>query len=468
MSQLHDQFLNLMKNPKFRADLFGYFHLVGGYCNAIFTECKNRIRNNNHNKYHEYCDALQEDDNMRSDFLPTMRHIFPKFDAFDKNFTYFLHGLPENIKASFNNRLKNDHVLPFTCDQWQIILDQLREWRNFLQHFDEWHQKCKVPAISSEQMLYRIGLFLLPHFHNHLLGRIRHYNTATACLSEQNIAKIDDIFREAIAVRKQLTINRNSSRKKDFLTKKERKDKENSKTAWMAKYVHYYPKGHWTVYKLHRFQTRYYFMGKSTIYHLEQMLIAQDSRKTPDAICHFKNETEALYYLSLDIQLILSRFLHIYEAQGVKIRNKRKMGKTIPLLRNSIAHGGLFFQIDKNYGQDDSQRDIISVKEIFYEMLFLPKKSGLQHPKEAVNQIFTAIEGRINANNFVEIYPIAANDDPNQTPAPIKINHWHKNNREKYHNREKYRIDRRYRIRKICAQWLKDLRTARAEILRKI
>lgn len=340
--------------------------------------------------------------------------------------------------------------------------------RNFLEHFekppekagkkserDKYNEKrrAREKAHSDDELISALGLFLLPDIFHLFLGRIASHEAKIGQKTQNTF-----LLREKI---KSITKTRREFTKRRFeqeLTRANIKDKSYRKKLvlgrekWRDAYG--WLQDDKTDYRQNEFRLRYFFIGEHNINEIVKFLQSHGAAKK----LHFKSEIEAFYILSVNINLIIHRFLQNVpkdEKDHIELPDP-EMTKAVTLIRNTIAHNGLFWRV-----QDGEV--IMSVAYVFETLLAVAKIGLIKKPhdsSEPFNDLFSSIERLLRAQNYSTVYL----EDPQ--PTFKYIHRWKEAVRKTYgENRsEKVRLDKRKTLRKVSGKWLRYLQKAKLAI----
>jgi hypothetical protein len=459
----HDNpFADLENSAAFRADMLYFLRMAGNYIETIFLDTRVKWTGNRSKAYKTCLDRLADADPKKKQFMTTMWKQRPPMEfAFKADFTHLLENLDITHKDNLVRRLQWEHALPWGFDQFTKTITSLRSYRHFLEHYDEFvtGQKSR-PAL--DDILKFLGLLLLPHLHNHLVGRVIHHERKLGIRKAQVSEAVRSIMRDAESDRREASRNIFGLKTRQILPRNERLDRVAYNDRWKARFPLWFAEDSWPRYNEHNFKVRYHFIGQKQLKSLGDAI--QGDIENPKAgyfddpaRCDFIREIEPLYYATLDINLILHKFLAKFESSGLKKQDKQKVAPIILAIRNQIAHGGLFWQVENK--SDDNR--LYPLQEIFAAMLNLPAIAGTNDAKQRRNDLMTAIAAVIKQYAGHRVHDSAVVvDDPNQHLPPLVVHRWTGQKRAQYADRTRYRIDRRPRLRMILAEWKRALDAA--------
>jgi hypothetical protein len=458
-----DTFDQLESSAAFRADMLYFLRMAGNYVETIFLDTRVKWTGNRSIAYKACLGTLATADPQKKQFMDAMWKQQPPMEfAFKVDFTHLLENLEITHKDNLARRLQWEHALPWGFDAFTRAITNLRTYRHFLEKYDEFISKNKQrPAISD--ILKLLGLLLLPHLHNHLVGRVIHHERKQRLRRARFGEAVRTIMRAAESDRREASRNLFGLKTRQMLPPNERRDRVAYNDRWKARFPLWFADDSWPRYNEHNFKVRFHFIGSANLESLSTALqgdIANPKAGYFDdpARCDFIREIEPLYYATLDINLILHKFLPELKKSGKKDKDKQGVDPIVTAIRNQIAHGGLFWQVkDKS-----ANNAVYPLQNIFAGMLNLPA-AVKSEAKQRRNDLATAIAAVIKqyARHRVHDNALAA-DDPNQHPPPLVIHRWTAQKRAQYADRTRYRIDRRPRLRMILAAWKRALDTASA------
>ena len=450
-------FADLESNAAFRADMLYFLRLAGNYMANIFINMRNGAPSKHRKSFAEWLDTQTIKD-YDDKLLTALKTKTPWFDVFKKGYSAMLDTMPLPMKDRLARSIQYDHCFPLSLANFIIMLDGLREYRHWLEHFDERIAKKQPRPVTDEAIARYLGVLLLPHLHNHLIGRVHHHR----CKARQRNfgqpkqganALLRTVFATAIAGRREATMERMGRRTKGSVIRKERQEAQQAGERWRKAHAERFAAKTWPRYNLHNWKIRYYFIGDGRINQLETLLRHDDAAKAPVDFIH---AIEPLFNLSLDINLTIHLALTHLEQCGVKIGNKKQVGPIIPAVRNEIAHGGFFWDAKDTSGQR------LSVDVIFTELqkLMLIQSNG----KQMRNDFVIAIEQQMRKAGMILAYPPSDTTNPNQNPPPIRIRSWSPGNRARYGEGSGYRLEKRNDYRRLVAGWMRELAKSREKI----
>lgn len=470
-----DIFGPLLERPAFRADLLYFIRLAGNYAASIFIDVRNRAPMHHRHALDVFITGHAGNDTQLLAAL-TNRHAW--FDALKADFTILLGEMPQYMKDRLERALTEDHLLPWDRRNFIKALDDLREYRHFLEHPE------KRINVTDERLLETLGRMLLPFLGNHLAGRVHHHGRRSGMRNARAAAEqTRTILADALAARREtskfmnglkrrvshdeiaaeLTRKRGSPphdaavHKIAKARKKERADLECRKAAMLTLHRSYFNETSWPRYNHENFLMRFAFIGKRRILDLENKLQFPADRHD------FIHAIEPFFILSMDMALIIHCWLTELEGAGVPIRNRKELAKVTPAaawlpdIRNAIAHGGWIWAVEPK----DRSSQPLSFAELVASLL-----AALHHPKVARdgakwrNDLLTRMEGALRPCGWHHIYAKAQpDDDPNQMRAHHVIKRWTAKTRARYADRYKWHVEKRPYLRRVAATWMRDLRT---------
>jgi hypothetical protein len=463
MSQKID-LTNLLIRPAFRADLLYFIRMAGTYIEAIFLDARVNWKDNRLTSFQTIIDELKTKYRQYEKNWNALRKQDPGIEFAAKDaFKLLLAHLEKTHKDNLIRRLQWEHALPWSFNIYYEKVKQLRAYRNFLEHPDG---KTKP---DDDELLHTLGLLLLPHLQNHLIGRIIHHQRKLAKPSPspfkgegrgegKHILEIIAILQKAESDRRETSRNIFGLKTRNTLPKNERIDRETYNNRWKERFADWFASDTWPRYNEHNFKVRYHFIGRRRLALLGAALHSSTSSQgyfNDPARSDFIRELEPIYYASLDINLIIHKFLFEMEALRLDVRSSKKMNNSIPALRNEIAHGGFFWDIKNKAGEQ------IALKDVFTDLLSLPAIAKMPNIKERQNDLITAIAGVIKNYGAHRVHDSEKiGDDPNKRPPPYIIHRWTAEKRARYADSKRYTIDRRPRVRALLASWKRALSAA--------
>ncbi|MFV0644343.1 MAG: hypothetical protein ACK5NN_07560 [Sphingomonadaceae bacterium] len=474
----------LLDRSAFRADLLYFIRLAGNYAAHIFIDVRSRAPSKHRKQMAEWLenDTPVKDKHFQSELVKNA----PRFDALKADFTTVLEKMPDPMRTRLAGALQYDHALPLDLGNFTRALDDLREYRHYLEHYDERKRQGRSCPVTDERVLDILGLILLPFLNAHMLGRMRHhgrrlrlrdldlrYNEAKKHIDAAQTKKRDaSKFINGLKKR----VDHDSIR--DMLTRKyddppgeqavhriakeeakKRRDLEQRKASLLELHRDFFREHTWPRYNLENFLIRFGFIGKGRIQELEKLLgsYGEDEAEQRD----FINDIEPLFMLSMDIGLVIHSWLAELEEEGVPLKKTKKIGKTVISIRNTIAHGGWVWDV-KDTARN---KEIMTLAEILKELSALPERFSIPDAQNWRNQLFTRMEATIQPCKWHRVYAITRpGDDPNQIPAHYVVKRWTVEKRESFSDRTRWRVERRTALRRVASAWMREIATARSHI----
>lgn len=409
------------------------------------------------------------------------------FDALKQEFPVILEAMPRRMQNRFLQALTQDHMIPADRRAFVSMLDDLREYRHWLEHYSERVAHGMPQPVSDIRLLDILGLMLLPHMGNQLLGRIHHHGRKSGLRGYTRVKETAKIRLDAaLAKRRETSRYMNGlKRKSDHASVKERltrkygnppgdvavhriakedakkrRDLEHRKASLIALHNRYFSAQTWPRYNLENFLLRYAFIGKRRIGEIEKLLSSLNSQAaiaTPSF--DFVQDIEPAFLLSMDIGLIIHTWLSELEEAGINIRAKKVVGPIIPALRNEIAHGGWIWRVVDPQNRNDHLRFGVLIKALT-DLSLRPELSG---GGELSNQLLTRIGATLRPCADHLVYAVLQpRDDPNRHPPPYRIRRWTPANRAKYADNSLWRIERRPALRRLAALWMREIHAVRS------
>lgn len=490
-----DVFGCLVDNSAFRADLLYFTRLAGNYAASIFIAMRSRAQSKHRKMFAEWLDA---DPLPVNDTDGTLRralvHNAPWFDTLKREFPIMLEEMqPDALWLRLDTALQQDHALPLNRLSFIRLLDDLREYRHWLEHYKERKERGDGQPVSDTRLLEILGLMLLPFMGNHLLGRMRHHGRRLRLKGmTRQVERAKSILDKALAGRREASKYINGLKRKSdhetirrrITTKygnapgdqavhriaredaKKRRDLESRKTSLVDLHRRYFIEKTWPRYNYENFLIRFAFIGSGRIAELEE-LIAKHRGGRPatgeGATGDFIQAIEPLFMLSADIGLIIHGWLAELKEQGVPIHKKKKVGSKIIAIRNTIAHGGWFWTVDNPASA--AQGDALRFGELLEALLELPAKFNLYEPARWCNDLLTRTEGALRPCAWHYVYRTpSAGEDPNRSPERHVVKRWTAQKRARFGDKTLWRIERRAALRRVAATWMRDVKRLREQI----
>jgi hypothetical protein len=398
----------------------------------------------------------------------------PHLDTISGQFRRLLEALPEAHHAYFEETLRlhyaisNRLALSHSVNQPSFIeiVGTLAKRRNFLEHYGEPPEKegkksdtdkYNDKRIKGENgyrdsdILYAMGLFLLPELMHRFAGRVAHYE-AKLGLKREQAERVRNHSREAVKIRRENTKNLFASERTraNIKDKAKRKKLVDPSVPWRQAYLRL--QKHPTDYKEHEFKLRYHFIGRGNI----EAIRTQLGGDRKDGGFHFKRDIEAFYTLSLDINLVMHRQLNAFAKDNEDKILGRDEAETALLraLRNTIAHNGLFWRVKRPDKTADLADDYLSVDNVF--SLILSGLMALDKGPDRVNDFYTQVERLLRRENYCVF------DIRGELPQSLKIKKWSPDKRQAYAkpSQEGQSLDQRRDYRRSVAGWMRSLKRA--------
>jgi hypothetical protein len=346
--------------------------------------------------------------------------------------------------------------------------------RNFLEHYAKMDKKGRYKdrenynqkrqegeaGYSDDALMSALGLFLLPDIFHLFVGRIASYEAKLGIKSD-NAERLRHQIKAITKTRRERTKQRisNELTRAKITDKALRKKLLLGRDKWRDAYV--WLQDDATDYRENEFKLRYHFIGAQNIDLIVRFLHANGA---PQKL-HFKSQIEAFYILSVNINLIIHRFLQNAprDEKDHPVFPDAELTKSISAIRNTIAHNGLFWNVHRG-------DEIMTVDQVL-GALFEAAKTGLvakSHPDANVlNDLYSSLERLLKEQNYSTAYfgpPVA------EQPTLKFIRRWKKEARQKFgqDRSEAIRLDKRKAIRKICGLWYHHLNAAKVAICAKI
>ncbi len=444
-----------------------FLRMAGAYIENIWIDTRTRWSSPLQHRLITQLNKLIDDNPQNKKALENMRRKNPVGEfVFDEAFGLMLAHLDPAQKENLTRRMAWEHGLPWNYDRFHEAVTFLRTYRHKIDHADKLDKRGEDATA-----LQYLGLLLLPHFHTHLLGRMKHHlRRMGRRLQEADAAEtlLRQMRHDRLAHSKELfgLATRKTTKKN------ERKDRVTSNDRWKARFPEWFAETTHPRYREHEFKTRYHFIGASRLKDLEQALAespSQAGERTAAGRADFICELEPLYYATLDINLVLHAALTNAEEQGItfrdrKFREKHHISQNVVQLRNQIAHGDFFWRTQSVVPKGSSETSItLALQDIFkavFDLAGVANKIRLQ--KEWRNNVATAITAILKAYGATRVHFLNMDVDRiNETPPPLVIHRWTAAKQKKYlKKKDQYRIDKRPRLRAILATWQRALAAA--------
>ncbi len=516
-----DLFAGLVDSPAFRSDLLYFIRLAGNYAAQIFIDMRARAQKKHRAEFQHWLGTEPADASgthnqhqSRKALLKKLRKNYrsaanPKrpdvddflwqalilddgwFDPFKKGFTDIVRNMPGVMQSRLERALKEDHALPWDLRTFEAAIGDLREYRHYLEHYEE---RSGAGPVGYTRLLEILGLMLIPHLSNHLVGRVHHHGCKLKLKPRALRGLLDNmrqINRDALALRKgeskfinglkrridEASIRAMLTRKYDNPPsdqavkriareeKKKRKDLEQRKTALIALHNRYFDEDTWPRYNHFNFLLRYGFIGKSRIAELEDKLFP-DVQNMPVS-ADFIHDIEPLYLLSSDIALVLHGWLSEQADKGLDINDGSKAAKQVRNIRNTLAHGDFFWMVP-DLQSDDPGRDssALTLRDIIAAFIALKKEAdGLSG--DAINKLITTLEALLKKQKRHFVYLAVEADAVNAHPPPIRIRRWSASHQSDYNAGQRAErqmtLQRRNPLRQLVSGWMRELSALRKE-----
>ncbi len=493
-------FGELLDRGGFRSDLLYFIRLAGNYAAAIFIDCRDRAQSKHRRQFALWIETESVEDRHLRDALVQRK---PWFDSLKRDFPRLIEAMPQPMRDRLGRTIVQDHAIPLDLRNFVALLDDLLEYRHWLEHWEERKARGAIPNPASDERLLRIiGLMLLPQLAHHLLGRM-HHHARKARLRDRH-ARADRaraIMNAAIADRREASRHVNGLKRRTDLDSiraqlirkygnapggaavhriakeeaKKRRDFESRKASLLSVHQSYFAEGTWPRYNYENFLIRFGFIGRGRIAALERLL--GERREGPGGLRHdFIHAIEPAFHLSMDIALILHLWLSDLEEAGVPVRKEKLFKRsyrtvagdaanlatlhyrTIVNLRNAVAHNGWFWEVE----DPAMPGTFLSLSDLLGHLLPLPARFGLTDGAERRNHLLTTIEAALRQQMCAYVYrKRGSDDDPNRSPPPVVVRRWTTDTREQYADKTQWRIERRAALRSLTAHWMREVAKAR-------
>ena len=477
----HDNILApLTCHGGFRSDLLYFVRLAGNYAGHIFIDVRERASSPIRKEFALWLDSPQAI-LRNTHFHSALQDKKGWFDALSADFTTMIENMPARMQNRFLRALGEDHLIPADRRNFIAMVDDLREYRHWLEHYDERQVKGIAQPVSDLRLLDILGLMILPFMHNILLGRIHHHGKrhkirGTSVIGQQAKSHLDSALarrREASrfmnglkrrsdhdAIRDRITRkygNRPAERTVHRIAKedaKKRRDLEHRKAAMLSLYLRYFKEETWPRYNYENFLLRFAFLGKARIAAIVALAFPTDNTDKKYREPDFILDIEPIFMLSVEMGRIIHNFLEEMEEGGIAIRTKKKVGPIVPAVRNSIAHGEWFWQTEDPHNSGH----MLTLPALLQALHHVLDQSQMIDKKECWNRLMTALEGALRpCVDHLVFAKMQATDDMNRHAPAIKIRRWTPKVRQLYSDNKKWRIERRPALRKVAASWMRDI-----------
>jgi len=501
----------ILADTEFRTDLLFFIRLAATYCKTIFWQAflpsAKARRQTLLAVFHEYAPKK------------TIKQIH-NIDVLNGNFIFAARKLADApapqlggqtkpqielaINQIFSNGLRARHGLPWCFDDYIAVLENLREWRNYLEHYADKQQAQKPLPDGWPQLLHNLGLLLLQEFHGELRNSIERIGTKAAWEARSDAAAILSAAKkqrnEAIAE----MFHRWRCREAIYAQQPKNKNGQPRNKIQKSRELNY---GEWRRYyeglcynnsehlRQNSFRLAYDFIGKSNFRAIcarlgaplqEKRIPFPDKKQrarieqgkkweeglkiqtAPEAHFSFFHEIKPFYVITVRLQKVLhfylENFAEAWDKAEITERNKRWLiGKikdeTLREARNKIAHNGLVWRVKSAAG-------IIPLTDIFtgiFAILNLRNPLVFAYPRKGGSRQITP---KIFYDKIIAL--LAAEDCPigfqpgedGKAPAYTKLKT--PEERQAWEVKAQSRIFERHMLRKCLSEWRRDLDSAYA------
>lgn len=452
-------FEDLEQRPAFRADIRYFVGLATNYIASIFIAVREGAPSKHRKAFAVWLDQhapSMTDAKLREALV----HRHRWFDCNKADFTIILETMPQPMKDRLGRALMVDHAIPMTLREFVATTDTLREYRHWLEHYDERISRRARRPVHDWEVLRLLGHLLIPHLLNHLCERI-HSHARKAGVHQTDARgrteRARAICQAAIAARRAATMDQAGFRTRGTVVRKERQEAQAVHERWRQAHAARFSESTWPRYNLHNWKLRWFFYGPHRIEQLEQLLRHPD--ESNNAPVDFIQAVEPLFNLSADVALVIHDLLVDLKARGVNVAAKKQVGPMVPAIRNAVAHGDFFWTVAQPAVTPPKP---IPVVEVFAELqrLCLSLPSGA---KQLRNDFVTRLEATLRDAKVTLAYPAAEFDDLNRSPPPLRIRRWSNAVRERV-AQGGMRIERRPALRRVTAQWMRALQQSQRQI----
>lgn len=449
----------LEESPAFRSDFLYFIRLAGTFAQTIFWQAFSPSAMARRKKMLKLADETipggrNKDSPFRRAILdPRERHA-KATDLLHKGFIELLKKLGEDpaIRAGFSAGLKREHAIPWNFDEFVEYLDALREKRGYLEHFEERAANGRVfePAMNL-RAIEALGILLLPELCNMLLMSARAVKGEDARRAEDEIrAVLEDAKRtKAESVRSMHSEERRRNRMSKTRRQALSPDAPNA-PLWRKSYrlLALLP----TEYRPYQFKRRYDFIGPQNLRLLFAKLgspLKPSSRalaySSEEQRVSFRYDVEALYRLSVLIGAAIHRFVGVGKAETGN-KGKRAKGQdndSLSIIRNTLAHNGLFWCI-----REKGERPL-EVEAVFSAVM-APLAMSLR------SEFCVRIENLLRKENYAVLH-----SESDGHPKAERLRRWTEEKRRAVRSgADGTKLEPRRGVRKIAAEWMRALQAA--------
>lgn len=460
----------------FRSDFLYFVRLSGVYIQSIFWDVFSAKTGRRKEMIELAKEKVTDQHLLEAICNPAIRNL-DNMDCLSGAFHKFLEAFPSEkgvnsgrlgMRDVFRAKLRENHAFFLNFDDFLAVVQRpLNQKRNFLEHWkdDETQKSIKKGKRSRDdaKTIEALGLLLPGSFLNEFLGRVTYWQGRVPSPAEQkNIEAMKAQMKERFtALQKErrvsthILFSQELTRQKIDKSKRKSLVSEGSEWRIAFKELCYSRKDD---YRLHEFKQRYYFIGKQNISRIRKLL---DPAGKGSLV--FKRDIEAFYLLTCRVNLHLHRHFHL-----LPMEERKKTGSSgkawfikgitddetakLTAIRDGVSHNHMF------WAMHDGQGQIISVAEIFGSLMTVILRD---HGKEKLNLFYSGLRHLFARQDFAYIDRRA-----DHTRQPEKVRNWPEEKRQEYAKPE-YEVDMRRLVRKQVGRWMRALRLAHQEVLKR-
>ncbi len=480
MSPIAIDFSALETLEGFRSDFLYFVRLSGVYIQSIFWDVFSANNDGAKNRRQKMTELAQEkitDPHLLEAICnPAIRKL-DNMDCLSGAFHKFLEAFPSEkgsnsgrlgMRDVFRAKLRENHAFFLNFDDFLAVVQRpLNQKRNFLEHWkdDETQKSIKKGKRSHDdaKTIEALGLLLPGSFLNEFLGRVTYWQGRVPSPAEQkNIEAMKTHMKKLFAaLQKERRVITHTLFSQELTRQKIDKSKRKSLVIESSEWREAYKElccSRKDDYRLHEFKQRYYFIGKQNISRVRKLL---DPAGKGSLV--FKRDIEAFYLLTCRVNLHLHRHFHL-----LPMEERKKTGSSgkawfikgitddetakLTAIRDGVSHNHMF------WAMHDGQGQIISVAEIFGSLMTVILRD---HGKEKLNLFYSGLRHLFARQDFAYIDRRA-----DHTRQPEKVRNWPEEKRQEYAKPE-YEVDMRRLVRKQVGRWMRALRLAHQEVLKR-
>lgn len=447
------------KQPGFRADLLLFLRLAGTHVQSLFWTCF-PAEGNPRKKMLALAKTLGDQTRALTD--PKIR-LANTTDPLNAGFRKLLEAFDEPLKKAFIERLRIEHGIFLRFDEFQDVVNRLREKRHWLEHYDDRIKQGTRCPVRDEDVFKILPVFLLPELCSLLHGRMSywggrgdakvHPQEATAA-----IHRVREIFETGKTERRQsLKAVSEDERRRRVLEKTKRKYLASGNQPWERAYRALCTDP--TDYRAHTFRLHYTFIGPQNLralfaclgspLRLDQGTLVYEGPTTRRL--NFRQDVEPFYRLAVTINLALHRYLEEVPKNKTGKDKDKIQDELLRDVRNEIAHNGLFWRVKRK----DGDGTFVPFRDLLARLLAtLPKK----HDAAC---LCDQLESLLRKQNYPTLTTPALT--PGDPPKTERIRRWTAERRAAVRaGLEDGTVIRhdRTQVRSVVAGWMRDLQAA--------